>query len=198
MFCTINMHLLLHVADQVHRYGALPYCAMFSFEHQFFNFKTLHNATSSVLQQICEKTMLCKRGKSFLSLSNFQEKNKILNIVNPSALSSKIVYVDEGQIKCKNRRYLSRAYTRRSSSHLTTVYEISSYKGYRFVDAIRFKQCDDKTFVEVEYLKIRDELLLLFEHHNLSNVPEDVIHVMKEQDFFYFCFVLSCVRHSTV
>lgn len=38
-FCTINMHLLLHLPQQIRRYGALPYCSMFSFENQFFNIK---------------------------------------------------------------------------------------------------------------------------------------------------------------
>ena len=47
---SINMHQLLHVGDQIERWGALPFCSMFTFEHQFQNFKLYTYGRTSFLK----------------------------------------------------------------------------------------------------------------------------------------------------
>lgn len=58
--CTINMHQLLHLADQVQKFGALPFCSMFSFESQFKTLKLYTQGTKDYLKQICTKFSLLK------------------------------------------------------------------------------------------------------------------------------------------
>ena len=74
--CTINMHMLLHLSRQVERFGCLPNCSTFSFEHQFFSYNVLTQGTSSFLNQICNKLTLLKYCKFFLEVSNHSKKDK--------------------------------------------------------------------------------------------------------------------------
>lgn len=146
----------------------------------------MHQGTSSVVSQICEKIMLCKRCKSFLNVCDYQNKKDILNIVFPSAPDpSENMFIDEGQVVSGGKRFLSRAY-KRLSPRMSTIYEVSPTKeGYIFVDVINFRMSDGSIVADVEYLANRNISLLQFDESVFPTVPLSVLNVVKEQTFFF-------------
>ncbi|MEL7307574.1 MAG: DUF1258 domain-containing protein [Pseudomonadota bacterium] len=182
--CSVNMHLLLHLSDQIRRYGPLPYCSMFTFENQFLQFKKVHQGTSSVVSQICDKFMLMKHCKKFLKVCNYEKKKDILKVVFPSALASENRFIDEGQVFFEGKRFLSRVHKKKSSK-LSTVYEIIPTKGYTLVDAVRFRMFGGSILVDVEYLSIQNTPIVQFDTSVFPNTSTTVLDIVRDRPCFF-------------
>ena len=197
--CTMNMHLLLHLGDQVQQFGSLPFCSMFSFEHQFWNFKLYCQGNTSLLKQICEKLMLIKRCKSFLELSKYEKKDELLKTLNAKSTegNNQPLFLDTGHVLYKSLDFYSSDY-KRKSSHLCTVYQIKSSdtRNFEFVNVLRFNNSlDDVITVDVNFFILRDIPMLQFHDFGLPNVPDHIVNLISEQQF-YFVGSLSSVKKS--
>lgn len=191
--CSINMHLLLHVSNQIRRYGALPFASMFTFEHQFSVFKTLSHGTSSFLKQLSDKLTLLKHCKCFLNTSVYEKKDKIMQQVLPALVEDDCkeeIFIDEGCISIGKIRYYSRAYAR--VSNRSSVYRIVTVRDSIFADVLEFQLCEGVIIAKVMLLNVCTIPLLNILNMNLPNVPPHVIDIASNQNYYHF------VRHSDV
>ena len=99
--------------------------------------------------------------------------------------ASETVFIDQGQVVSRGKRFLSRAY-KRGSPKMSTIYEVSPTKdGYIFVDVIKFRLLDGSIVVDVEYLENQDIPLLRFDESVFSTVPLPVLNIVNNQTFFF-------------
>jgi hypothetical protein len=191
------MHLLLHLGDQVEQFGSLPFCSMFSFEHQFWNFKLYCQGNDSLLKQICEKVMLIKHCKSFLEASKYDKKDELLRTLNARCdpRNNKPIFLDTGHVLYKNLDFYSLDY-KRKSPHLSTVYQIKPTDGFEFVNVLRFNNLPSGIIsVDVFFFNLHDIPMLQFPNFRLPNVPERIVNLISEQQF-YFVGSLSAVKKT--
>ena len=187
--CTMNMHLLLHLADQCEKFGALPFGSMFSFEHQFWNFKLFIHGNTAILKQICEKVMLIKRGSTFLRRDNYDKKHDLLRITSlQDNIRNETVFVDRGHVIYRNKPFYSEAY-RRKSKGLSTVYEIQSAEGHKFAKVLKFeRRSDGEITADVEYLTRRYVPMFSFNNLELPFVSEHVVEMINQQTLYFLAF----------
>ena len=185
--CSMNMHLLLHVSNQIKRYGALPFASMFTFEHQFSVFKTCSHGTSSFLKQLSDKLTLLKHCKCFLNISTYDEKDSIVQKVSSILVENDLKkenFIDEGCVSFGKIRHYSRAYT--TAKNRSSVYRIVTTKGFIFADVLEFQLCDGVIIAKVVLLNICNIPLLNILNMNLLHVPPHVIDIVSNQNYYYF------------
>lgn len=181
--CTINMHLLLHLGDQIAKFGALPYISMFTFEHQFQTFKLLAHGTTSFLKQICEKITLLKHCTCHLDVCNYTEKKKLLNFLKTNRTSG-VRFIDKGHVS-RNGSYLyAQSYSR--IGKLSSVYTVVRGDESLFVDLVEFSLSSNGGIkVKANVLEKVDAPIFSFLCHELSSVPRYIVDIMNRQDFYY-------------
>ena len=185
--CSMNMHLLLHVSNQIKRYGALPFASMFTFEHQFSVFKTFSHGTSSFLKQLSDKLTLLKHCKCFLNTETYDKKDKIVQQVLSTLVEDGFKeenFIDEGCVSIGKTRFYSRAYAR--VKNRSSVYRIVTTKGCIFADVLEFQLCDGVIIAKVVLLNVCIIPLLNILNMNLVNVPPHVIDIVSNQSYYYF------------
>ena len=103
---SITKHLLLHLGEQIRKFGSLAYCSMFPFERQFYNFKVYTQGTSSYLNQIANTKTLLKHCTTYLEFYNYEKKHHVLSYVIAED-ESLFKFVNPGVISKGRIRYYS-------------------------------------------------------------------------------------------
>lgn len=178
--CTINMHLLLHLSRQVERFGSLPYCSMFTFEHQFFSYNVLTQGTTSFLNQICDKLTLLKYCKLFLEVSNYCGKDNILKCLSIDTDTENFVYVNRGHIKCGRLNFYAECYNRLGKNS-STVVEVC-HDGEIFFASICYfqRKASNEICAQVNLLSSCNIPMLRFDSFNLPSVPRHIINLVND------------------
>ena len=180
--CTINMHLLLHLPDQIERFGSLSNCSMFSFERQFFNFKLYSHGVRSHLHQVAEKVTLLKFCKTFLSVCDFSRKEELLQCLSLTPVNEDFVFKSKRLIIKKNTNFFSEAY---DSKTVSPFYEIFFDGSTHYVSVIEFF-VSDNNIIKAKcrfYKKVVNELFN-FTSLSLPNVSSDLVQLVNDQAAF--------------
>ena len=145
---TINMHLLLHLSKQVERFGALPNCSMFSFEHQFHSYNVLTHGTNSFISQISNKLTLLKYCKLYLEKVEYSEKDKILRQLSleDGKNTNEFVFINRGHIRRRRFDIYGLCYSRLGDS-TTTVVQVYMNGENVFVQICYFYRNSRKKFL---------------------------------------------------
>ena len=179
--CTINMHLLLHLPDQIERFGSLPNCSMFSFERQFYNFKLYSHGVRSHLHQVAEKVILLKFCKTFLSVCDFGRKEELLRCLSLTPVNEDFVFKSKCLVIKNNTNFFSEAY---DSKAVSPFYEIFFGGSTHYVSVIEFFVSDNVIKAKCRFYKKIVNELFDFASLSLPNVPSDIIQVVNDQVAF--------------
>ena len=183
--CTINMHLLLHLPDQVRLYGAMPFCSMFSFEHQFFSYKVLTQGNKSLLDQISNKVTLLKFCKLYLELSDYREKERIKKLLSlDSDDVHKFVLMNRGLVKRGQLNFYASCY-RRLGKFCSTVVELHHNGESVFVDVCHFYKKGREIFARVKMLTSYNIPMLNFSRMTLPTVPRTIAKIVEDHSYFF-------------
>lgn len=183
----MNMHLLIHLSDQIKEFGALPYCSMFVFERQFLNFKTFCQGNTDYLNQVSKKVMLLKHCKNFLYSCKIEKKEEILRLLslNIDVPSDKYIYHNESRVSKGDMNYYSLMYSQ-NKTQFSCVYQVlfESFSKFGFIKEF-FQDDHSRIFAKVNLLTYQPSQLFNFDN---INVPLDVKSVVnKHSDIFYTC-----------
>lgn len=188
--CSINMHLLLHLGEQVNRFGSLPYCSMFPFENQFYNYKVYTQGNQSFLKQLSEKISLLKFCKCFLSVSDYDKKRDILQILLPVTSKSDTEFFDEGHVTVGTQHFYSSAY-KQKSPYLSTVYAIERVEDCDFAYVRRFQLSDGHIVVEVDLLASSILAMLDICCMSLPDVPNEIVALVESVSRNFYTAVIN-------
>ena len=182
--CFINMHLLLHLGDQIASFGALPNISMFTFEHQFQTFKLFSQGSASFFKQICDKIFLLKHCTSFLCVFKYADKEKILSLLSDCARTDAVKFIDEGHVLRNGIFLYSQKYARIGAK--STVYTAIRSGEMIFVKIQRFfLDPNGDILVNVQILRPIDTPVFTFTCNELSSVPRHVINIVNKQIFYH-------------
>lgn len=174
--CTMNMHLLNHLALQIHTFGAVPYCSMFAFEHQFFCYKNYCKGTHSYIEQLANKIMLLKHAKCYLSVTYAKEKSDVIRILQMEDGCTNVpLFISSSHVKVGNYNYYS--CTRKSKLN-SYVYKLVHNKNVLYGSIDKFSKSCNSVFAHISLFRSINFPLFDLTTYD-TDIPAHILDIMK-------------------
>ena len=161
-FCTINVHLLSHLSNQIRAYGALANYSMFSFESKNHTMKTYLKGTRGHLEQLTLKFSLYKTLCSYIHSIKTTD-NAILqsakDIIKLKSIKEKrTVLLDRFRLLKDNIVYHSVNYLHKANS-VSYIVKFLYNESEMYGEIVKFSENDTGIFATIALYNIVNNLL---------------------------------------